>query len=685
MSTHELSLQWQQLEESRLLASIEEKTARKRMLLEQEDWAAQRDAEKREIAEQREALRKYRAETLSDIDAKARAATDMITQRYSEFTQYRDQALGKLKVTEDALKLAASQLALDRRALDMERDALAKDRARLANEQEDFKKERQSMVEAVTKRFAPDLKMLVDGATPLPADIFALAGLAEGNAAVREEIAVLRETKDVLEQEVVMLMEYKDDLAGGLTQPPRAANYSPMVVNTDVSRMAYEESKPGAGNSGARTGHTFTFEGESVGLPGSRSASAVGGVGGGASVEQGDSKEGDATDAAWKREGPPPPPQFETVHTGAPASVGDNTSSSGPPAPVFYPSLSNAAFSAKLGNPADITPQVSARSSLVDQIRTTVSTTDLMRATPTARAVREAVQRSAGPTVHSRRQRSGSVDTGTKIGSPPLLSPALSARNSLARSGSASAISQTSLKFKPLGAAPGSPKPALPAREKPAHSPRSGSLYSQQMQQGEGARWGGHSPTLSQQQRGRQYDRAATTAKAAMRSARSWSPHEPLQNKLRRPATPERGHGGGSRRASDGGASLGADSVAYHDLVERIRCCETPIDMLNCCDLSAVPSVRIVRTAALVCHGFLDKLTHSGIHTFYFWLLSTQLLYGYLSPAQGLCVITKAVPLARYVHGLAFLCRGSDWLVMCRVTAKWARIHWDGLPVVRPL
>jgi hypothetical protein len=142
--------------------------------------------------------------------------------------------------------------------------------------------------------------------------------------------------------------------------------------------------------------------------------------------------------------------------------------------------------------------------------------------------------------------------------------------------------------------------------------------------------------------RGRRLERVARTAKAAARGVRSWSPHDAAQSRLRSQSP-----------TSDLARAHHTSSGSGHGmerLMATIRNCQSTVDMLNCCDLSGVPGVRIERSHVLVCHGAMDKLTRSGISTFYFWLLSTQVLYGYLSPSEGVCSITRVIPLAGWVH-----------------------------------
>lgn len=584
----DIATAWRQLEETRLLAAIEQKTAVKRFLEEKEAWMRQRDLEDARLAELKASTESLREATLAEIDTRMRAATDAISQRYAEFTSYRDTAIAQLKAAEDSIRLQQSSVSLERRRLDAEREVFARDRAALDKEREELKQERGRVLDALTR-----------SALDAPAggmDIYTLAGLVDGTSGsgdIRTEIAMLTEAKDVLEQEVVFLMEYKGGLQASVEQKPDVVEATPM------SRMAATQ-RTGAGT-----------HGEEKDAENTHSKVVVTGRGGGDSVAL---AEPDAASAAPSHSRPLP-------------------------GPTFFPSVSQAAFNAIInsGNEASVSQEDAGRA-----IVPTVSTTHLMRATPSARAMRVGA---ASPV------RSRSVDTAASR--PP--------RHRMNTDG----FSQASGSERPDPRWFGGPVsshthelPVLPtsnnshALRGPAHdeaSRTSASVGNQQRQPASGSGgWEQLSGVIdelpvppSTTPRGRQYDRAVTSARALLRSARSWSPHEHIRDKVARSRSP------GSDRGSIGSRGSLADvGDAMQALMRRVRACRTPVDMLNVCDLSAVGIVRIERRHVLVCHGSLDKVTRSGVRMFYFWLLTDALLYGYLSPSDACCNITRHVPLA---------------------------------------
>jgi seryl-tRNA synthetase len=165
----DLAAMARQLEEARLVAAIEEKLARKRLLEEQLAWEAERDAEREQIASQLERLEAIRSKLDQEIEERTAAAEESLQRRTTEFVAYRDQALAQLKAAEDALRLAQTQLALERRALEVDKSAIVRDRLKLENDQNDFRRERQEWLDAVSRRIPA---MVPRGPTP---DIFALA------------------------------------------------------------------------------------------------------------------------------------------------------------------------------------------------------------------------------------------------------------------------------------------------------------------------------------------------------------------------------------------------------------------------------------------------------------------------------------------------------------------------------
>ena len=587
----DIATAWRQLEETRLLAAIEQKTAVKRFLEEKEAWERQRDQEDARLVELKASTESLREATLAEIDTRMRAATEAISQRYSEFTAYRDTAIAQLKAAEDSIRLQQSSVSLERRRLDAEREAFTRDRAAFDKEREELKQERSRVLDALTR-----------SAFDAPAggvDIYTLAGLVDGTSGsvdIRTEIAMLTEAKDVLEQEVVFLMEYKGGLQASVEQKPDVVEALPM------SRVAPAQ-HAGAG-----------VLGEEKDADNAHSKVVVTGHGVGDSVVL---AEPDAASIAPSHSHPMP-------------------------GPTFFPSVSQAAFNAIINNGDESSvSKVNVGHSAVP----TVSTTHLMRATPSARAMRAGA---ASPV------RSRSVDTAASR--PPR------------HHTNADGFSQASGSERPDPRWFGGPAsshthelprlPVLPtsnnnqAQRGRAHDEASRASVSVGDQPHEPASgsgvWDQVSGVIDERPvppaaapRGRQYDRAVSSARALLRSARSWSPHEHIRDKVARSRSP------GSDRGSVGSRGSLADvGDAMQALMRRVRACRTPVDMLNVCDLSAVGIVRIERRHALVCHGSLDKVTRSGVRMFYFWLLTDTLLYGYLSPSDASCNITRHVPLA---------------------------------------